>query len=57
MVTTFALASELRAIERALDDRLTIVRSIIDMNRNVIATYRRTVRLPRGEKKPLQPRR
>ena len=38
----------LQAIKRELEEnRLTIIREIIDMNRNVVATYRRTVRLPR----------
>jgi hypothetical protein len=41
----------LAAIERELEEnRLTIVHEIIDMNRNVVATYRRTVRLPRDSR-------
>jgi hypothetical protein len=44
------VAAELRAIEAALDGRLVIVHQIIDMNRNVIAEYRKTVLLPRGDK-------
>jgi hypothetical protein len=40
------LVATLHAIERELEEnRLTIIREIIDMNRNVVATYRRTVRL------------
>ena len=45
------LVATLHAIERELEEnRLTIVREIIDMNRNVVATYRRTVRLPRDSR-------
>lgn len=44
------LIARLAAIERAIADRLVIVHEIIGMNREVIATYRRTVLLPRNPK-------
>lgn len=51
-----ALAA-LQAITRELEDnRLTIVRQVIDMNRNVIGEYRKTVRLPRDRKAASQER-
>ncbi|MEQ1757593.1 MAG: hypothetical protein ABL986_04695 [Vicinamibacterales bacterium] len=45
------LTRELQAITAALDDRLTIIREVIDMNHKVVATYRRTVRLPRHDER------
>jgi len=45
------MIATLSAIERELEEnRLTIIHNIIDMNRNVVATYRRTVRLPRDSR-------
>lgn len=55
MVTTPSTREEilarLAAIERALADRLVIIREVIDMDRKVIATYRRTVLLNHHQEK------
>lgn len=47
-MTRAEIIAALSAITRELtENRITIVHSIIDMDRNVIAEYRRTVRTPR----------
>lgn len=48
MVTT--LAADVRAIERALADRLTIIHTVIDPDGSIVATYRKTVLLPRDSR-------
>ncbi len=43
------LARARAAIEREIaENRLTVVRVVIDANRTVVGEYRRTVRYPRG---------
>ena len=54
-MTPAEILAALSRVTRELEDNhLTIVTEIVDVNRNVIATYRRTVRLPRHNerKKP-----
>lgn len=46
------LIAELAAIERALADRVVIVREIIDVDRRVLFEIRKTVLLPRDNKQP-----
>ena len=47
----------LAAITRELEDnRLTIIRTIINPDGTVFAEYRRTVRLPRGESQQGEPK-
>ena len=47
-ITPADLARELQAIERELaDNRLTIIRTIINPDGSVVGEYRKTVRLPR----------
>ena len=45
------LARELQAIEAALADRLTIVNTIINPDGTIATTYRKTIRLPRNDKR------
>ena len=47
-MTRDEVLAALQAIDHELEaNRLTIVRQVIDVNHTVIATIRRTVRLPR----------
>lgn len=41
------LARELQAITAALDDRITIIHTIIAPDGSVVGEYRKTVRIPR----------